>query len=141
MSDKETQAAPSPPSRIVAVEDQPFWDALDAGNFMLARCTCGAYYARSQACLQCGADAQALTWVPASSRGTVRTFIVFDKPYHPYFKERTPYVVAVVALEEGPEITTNIIDTDVANVEIGMPVRIVINNRGEHKIHQASARV
>ena len=141
MSDKETQATPAPPRRVVPVEDRPFWDALDSGNFVLARCPCGAYYARSQACLQCGADAQALTWVPASGRGTVRTFIVFDKLYHPYFKERTPYVVAVVALEEGPEITTNIVDTDVTNVEIGMPVRIVISNRGEHKIHQASARV
>ena len=141
MSEKETQAAPSPPSRVVPVEDQPFWDALDAGTFMLARCTCGAYYARSQACLRCGADARALTWVPASCRGTVRTFVVFDKPYHPYFKERTPYVVAVVTLEEGPEITTNIIDSDVTNVGIGMPVRIVISNRGEHRIHQASARV
>ena len=141
MSDKETRTAPSPPIRVVPVEDQSFWDAIDADNFMLARCTCGAYYARSQACLQCGAGAQALTWVPASGRGTVRTFIVFDKPYHPYFKERTPYVVAVVALEEGPEITTNIIDTDVTNVEIGMPVRVVIGTRGVHKIPQASARV
>jgi len=141
MSEKEIQAEPSPPSRVVSVEDQPFWDALDAGNFMLARCACGASYARSQACLQCGADAQALTWVPASGRGTVRTFIVFDKPYHPYFKDRLPYVVAVVALEEGPEIMTNIIDTDVTNVEIGMPVRIVISKRGEHAIHQATARV
>jgi len=141
MSEKETQTAPSPPSRVVPVEDQPFWDALDAGTFMLAHCTCGAYYARLQACLQCGAEARVLTWVPASSRGTVRTFIVFDKPYHPYFKERTPYVVTVVILEEGPEIMTNIIDTDITNVKIGMPVRIVISNRGEHLIHQASARV
>ena len=140
MSDKETQAS-SPPARVVAVEDQPFWEALDVGTFMLARCACGAYYARSQACLQCGASAQALTWVPAVGRGTVRTFVVFDKPYHPYFKDRTPYVVAVVTLEEGPEITTNVIDTDVGNVTIGMPVRIVISNRGEDKIHQASARV
>jgi uncharacterized OB-fold protein len=139
MSDKTTQASPAPPQRVVAVEDQPFWNALDAGNFVLARCPCGAYYARSQACLRCGADARALTWVPASGRGTVRTFVVFDKPYHPYFKERTPYVVAVVTLEEGPEITTNIVDTDVTKVEIGMPVRIVISNRGEDKIHQASA--
>ncbi|MBI3246345.1 MAG: OB-fold domain-containing protein [Deltaproteobacteria bacterium] len=141
MSEKETQATPTPPSRVVPLEDQPFWDAIDNDSFVLARCTCGSYYARLQACLRCGADARALTWVPASGRGTVRTFIVFDKPYHPYFKERLPYIVAVIALEEGPELTTNIIDTDVTNVEIGMPVRIVIGTRGEHKIHQASARV
>src|SRR5262245_36430680 len=141
MSEKETSAAPAPPRRVTAVEDQPFWDALDAGNFVLARCTCGAYYARSQACLRCGADAQTLTWVLASGRGTVRTFVVFDKPYHPYFKERLPYVVAVVTLEEGPEITTNVVDTNVTDVEIGMPVRIIIGERGGYKIHQASARV
>ena len=137
MSDNQ----PAPPRRIVPVEDQPFWDALDAGEFVLARCTCGACYTRTQACLQCGADAKSLIWGPASGRGTVRTFIVFDKPYHSYFKDRIPYVVAVVTLEEGPEITTNIVDIDTAAVEIGMPVRIVVGERGEHKIPQASARV
>lgn len=141
MSDQSPQVASAPPKRVVAVEDQPFWDALDAGNFVLARCTCGAYYPRLQACLRCGARADAMTWVPASGRGTVRTFVVFDKPYHPYFKDKLPYTVAVVTLEEGPEITTNVIDTDVAHVRIGMPVRIVINNRGEENIYQASARV
>jgi uncharacterized OB-fold protein len=125
----------------VSVEDQPFWDALDAGNFVLARCTCGAYYSRLQACLRCGAEASALAWTPASGRGAVRTFVVFDKPYHPYFKDRLPYAVAVVTLEEGPEITTNVIDVDVTAITMGMPVRIVIGERGEQKIHQASARV
>ena len=140
MSETQLQIPPSPPRRVAAVEDQPFWNAIDAGTFVLARCTCGTYYARLQACLQCGADANALTWVPASGRGSVRTF-VFDKPYHPYFEERLPYVVAVVTLEEGPEITTNIVDTDVSAITIGMPVHIVISDRGGQKIHQASARV
>jgi uncharacterized OB-fold protein len=141
MGDTDNQTTPIPPQRMVAVEDRPFWDALDAGNFVLARCACGAYYPRLQACLKCGSGAAALTWVPASGRGTVRTFVVFDKPYHPYFKDRLPYAVAVVTLEEGPEIVTNIVDTDAASVRIGMPVRIVISTRGGEKIHQASAQV
>ena len=131
---------PAPP-RVVAVEDQPFWEAIDAGKFVLARCACGAYYARLQACLQCNASAQSLHWVPASGQGTVRTFVIFDKPYHPYFEGRVPYIVAVVTLNEGPEILTNVIDADVSAVAIGMPVRIVISERGGQKIHQASARV
>ncbi len=138
---RDNQPTSAPPRRIVPVEDQPFWDAIDSGEFRLARCICGAYYARTQACLQCGAHASVLSWVPASDRGTIRTFIVFDKPYHPYFKEIIPYVVAVVTLEEGPEITTNIVDIDPSTVEIGMPVRIVIGERGEHHIPQASAHV
>lgn len=141
MGDQETQAMSVPPRRVVSVEDQPFWDAIDAGNFVLARCACGAFYARLQACLRCDADARALTWTPASGRGTVRTFVVFDKPYHPYFAERLPYVVAVIALQEGPEITTNVVDIDVSAIEIGLPVRIIISERGEYKLHQASARL
>ena len=129
------------PARIVAVEDQPFWAAIDAGEFRLARCRCGVWYPRTQACLACGAGADALTWLPAVGTGTVRTFVVFDKPYHPYFAERLPYVVAMVTLAEGPEILTNVIDVDVDHVCIGMPVRIVIAERGGQKVHQASARL
>lgn len=135
---QQTSGTPAPPPRVVAVEDRPFWDAIDAGEFVLARCACGVYYARAQACLACQAGADALRWVPASGRGTVRSFIVFDKPYHPYFDERVPYIVAVVTLEEGPELVTNVIEIDVAAVRIGMPVAIVIADRGGQKIHQAS---
>lgn len=140
MTETRAQRSPAPP-RVVPVEDQPFWDAIDAGNFVLARCACGTYYARLQACLQCNASAKSLRWMPASGQGTIRSFVIFDKPYHPYFEGRVPYVVAVVTLGEGPEIITNVIDTDVSAVEIGMPVRIVIDDRGGQKIHQASARV
>ena len=140
MNPIEAQQQPAP-ARVVAVEDQPFWDAIDAGRLVLARCRCGACYARLQACLKCDAGATALTWTPACGRGTVRTFVVFDKAYHAYFAGRVPYVVALVTLEEGPEILTNVIDIDVSAVTIGMPVRIVIADRGGQKIHQASARV
>ncbi len=139
MAEAPVQNIPAPP-RVVAVEDQPFWEAIDAGYLALARCACGAYYARLQACLQCSASAQSLHWVPASGEGSVRTFVIFDKPYHPYFEGRVPYVVAVVTLKEGPEILTNVIDAEMSAVVIGMPVRIVIGERGGQKIHQASAR-
>lgn len=141
MSDIRRNTPTAPPRRIASIEDRPFWDAIDAGTFVLARCTCGTYYARSQACLRCGAEANVLAWEPASCRGIVRTFVVFDKPYHPYFEEQLPYIVAIVALEEGPEITTNIIDTEVSDITIGMRVHIVIRDRGGQKIHQASPRI
>lgn len=140
MTNPPTENVPCP-ARLVPVEDQPFWDAIDENRFMLAHCRCGAYYARLQACLRCDAAAQSMSWVPASGRGTVRTFVIFDKPYHPYFADRLPYVVAVVTLREGPEILTNVVDTEVATVEIGMPVKMVIRERGGQKIHQASAAV
>ncbi len=130
---------PAAPRRVIAVEDAPFWQALDDGEFKLARCPCGAWYARTQACLRCGNRASALQWLPASGRGAIKTFVIFDKPYHPWFATRLPYVVAVVALEEGPELLTNVIEVPVDAVAIGMKVQIVIVERDGQSIHQARA--
>lgn len=136
-----TQTNDLPPARVVACEDQPFWDAIDAGRLVLARCTCGAHYARLQACLACQANARCMRWVDAAGVGTVRSFVIFDKAYHPYFTALLPYVVAIVALVEGPEIVTNVVDAEANAICIGMPVRIVIAARGGQRIHQASARI
>jgi uncharacterized OB-fold protein len=141
MTEAPPAADAAPPTRVVAIEDRPFWDAIDRGEFVLARCTCGTYYARQQACIHCANDTQSLRWEPVSGHGVVRTFVVFDKPYHAYFKDKLPYIVAVVSLQEGPEIITNVIDADISVVAIGMPVQIVIRDRGGQKIHQASARL
>ena len=65
--------------------------------------------------------------------------MIFDKPYHPWFATRLPYVVAMIALAEGPELLTNVIDMPVDEVAIGLPVQIVIAERDGQSIHQARA--
>jgi uncharacterized OB-fold protein len=127
-----------PPERCDDAADAPFWDAIDRGELVLARCTaCGEYYARCQACTVCGAGARDSEWVPASGRGTIRTFAVFHRAYHPFFAALVPYNVAVVALEEGPELLTNVVGCRNEELAVGMRVRIVIRDRGGMKIHQA----
>jgi len=134
-------ANPEPPTRVVPNADRPFWDAIDAGTLVLAACACGARYTGIQACLRCGAAAAEMSWTPASGNGTVRSFIVFDKSYHPYFAESIPYVVAAIVLEEGPEILTNVVDINPVAVRIGMAVRLVVRKRGEYSLPFASANV
>jgi len=43
---------------------------------------------------------------------------------HPAFRGALPYVVAYVQLEEGPQLLTNIVGCDPADVAVGMPVRV-----------------
>lgn len=128
------------PPRRAAVEDQRFWQAIDAGQLLLAHCACGKHYARAQACLVCGAPASTHAWEPASGQGVVQSFIVFDKPYHAWFADRLPYLVAVVRLAEGPELLTNLVDIAPEAAAIGMPVTMFITARDGQNIHQASAR-
>ncbi len=135
-----TREEPAAPRRVVDVEDAGFWSAIDEDHFVLARCReCGAFYSRRQSCLRCGAGGSAMVWSPSRGMGTVRTFIVFDKVYHPYFDGRVPYNVAVIRLDEGAEITTNVVDCSMNALHIGMRVRMVVRERDGQKIHQASA--
>ena len=63
-------------------------------------------------------------WVPASGRGIVYTFSVVHRNDLPPFNERVPYVAAVVELDEGPRLMTNVVDCDVDDVAVGMPVEV-----------------
>jgi uncharacterized OB-fold protein len=42
----------------------------------------------------------------------------------PPFKERLPYVAAMVDLDEGPRVMTNVIDCDPADLSIGMDLQV-----------------
>jgi uncharacterized OB-fold protein len=71
-----------------------------------------------QFCPSCWSDDVA--WVDASGRATLYTWSVVYANDLPPFPERLPYVAAVVDLEEGPRVMTNIVDCDPADLRIGM---------------------
>ncbi len=112
---------PTPTSR-------PFWEATARGEFMIQHCRrCDAYvfYPRIN-CTGCGS--LELEWRPTSGRGSVYSYTVARRPTHPAFADRVPYVIAIVELEEGPRVTTNLVDCDPEKVKIGMPVRVVFED-------------
>lgn len=119
------------PAPVVTPENERFWQGVDNGQFLLARClTCGTFDLEAQACVQCGSLGR--EWVEASGLGTVKSFVVFQRAYNDYWATRVPYNVSVITLEEGPELLTNVEDIEQADVRIGLPVRIVCRPRGEH---------
>ena len=63
-----------------------------------------------------------------SGRGTIYSFVVFHRVYHPGFAEDVPYVAAVVQLEEGPRLPTLIVDGIEHDVSCDMPVEVVYDD-------------
>ncbi|MGH9195946.1 MAG: Zn-ribbon domain-containing OB-fold protein [Acidimicrobiia bacterium] len=101
---------------------QPFWEAAKRHELSIQKCkNCGkhVFYPRIN-CPNCGS--RDLEWVNASGKGTVYTFTVARRPTHPAFSNRVPYVIAIVELEEGPHMTTNIVDCGPGQVRVGMEV-------------------
>ncbi len=101
---------------------QPFWDGLREGRLRIQRSTkTGDYLFYPRATSPFGADDE-LEWVDASGRGTVYSFTVARRPAAAPWADDVPYVYAIVELEEGPHLTTNIVGCDPDSVHIGMAV-------------------
>ena len=103
-------------------ETLPFWDACREGRFLVKHCnSCGRdhFYPRPF-CPKCWSDDVA--WKEASGRATLYTYSVVHQNDLPPFNERAPYVAAVVELEEGPRVMTNIEGIPFEQLRVGMPV-------------------
>jgi uncharacterized OB-fold protein len=66
-----------------------------------------------------------------SGRGTIATWVVFHKLYHPSFARDLPYNVAFIQLEEGPRIIANVVGASNDELRIGMPVEVVFDKVNE----------
>lgn len=84
---------------------------------------CGtALFPPRDICPHCGGPAKEP--LRFSGRGNIYSFsVTYSAPEA--FAEYSPYVVALVKLEEGPLVTAQITDVDPDDVEIGMEVEMV----------------
>lgn len=107
-------------------ESQPFWDGLQAQKLMIQRCrACGdAYFYPRPSCPQCWSHD--VEWFQASGRGTLHTYVISHRPGRSA-PLPPPYVVAIVQLEEGPRLMTNLVDVepDPTKIACDTPVEIV----------------
>ena len=106
---------------------RPYWDAARRGELHLQRCAaCGERpFPPRTHCPQCGSGS--LEWSAMSGRATVYTFTVARRPPHPVFASRCPFVVAVLELEEGPRMISNVIDVDPDAMHVGMAVEVAFD--------------
>lgn len=105
--------------------NKPFWLAARERKLLLQRCNdCGQFiFFPRPLCPHCGSEN--LKWEQGSGRGKVHTFGVIRRPTVRGFDAEVPYVFAIVELEEGPRMVTNIVGCPVEQVKVNMPVEAV----------------
>lgn len=106
-------------------ETEPYWAALRERRLSTPHCrACGRHFLpASNTCPYCLSDE--VGWRPVSGRGTVYSFVVFHHVYHPAFAGRVPYNVAIIELEEGPHLFSNVVGCDRQALRVGLPVEVV----------------
>lgn len=131
MSTAPVKPAASPPLPRPSTESEPFWDAVQRGELRFQRCARDGklFFPPAARCPRCWSGEW--TWDRVSGRGTVFSFVVFQRSYHPAFRGALPYAVAIVELEDGVRFTTRLVDVRVEDVRVGMPVEVAFTPVGE----------
>jgi uncharacterized protein len=110
---------PTPSSR-------PFWDAAKKHELKLQKCgACSQYiYYPRDRCPNCFSDQ--LSWEQVSGRGKLYSYTTVYRASTRSFSD-APYVLAIVELDEGPRMTTNMTVAQ-DKLKVGMPVTVVFDD-------------
>lgn len=113
------------PIPVSLPETRPYWDAARRHELQLPWCVpCGAFFFYPRAaCPTCLSGE--IEWRRVSGRGRLHTFTLVHRGPKG-FPLRTPFVLAMVELDEGPRVMTNLVGIDATPeaVRIGMPVEV-----------------
>lgn len=115
------------PLPVIDPDTEPYWAALRQHRFTLKRCLdCrrSHFYPRV-ICPHCHSDR--LEWAEARGTGVIYTYTVARRPAGPAFKADTPYVIALIDLDDGPRMMARIAATP-DEVRIGQRVEMVFDD-------------
>lgn len=118
-------------------ETAPFWEGCRNGELRIQQCSETGRYIFPPRPISPWAPAATPKWVTLSGRGTIWSFVVPHPPLLPFYAERAPYNVILVALAEDPtlRLTGNLVaraggeinEIDPATIEIGTAVEVVFD--------------
>jgi hypothetical protein len=111
----------------ITPESKPFWDGLREQKLMLPKCgDCGRvfFYPRI-VCPHC--QSRNVGWIQGTGRGKLYSFEIAYQTISKAFKVKPPYVLAMVELDEGARMLTNLVNVepDPKKIRCDMPVEIV----------------
>ena len=108
-------------------ESDQYWQKAKEGELWLRKCNaCGEAYFYPRDISPC-CFSRDTTWIKASGKATLFTYGIVERAPHPGFVEDVPFVTAIVGLEEGPTMPTNIVmeDPTPEKLKVGMPLEVV----------------
>jgi len=100
----------------------PFWQGCQAGELRYQRCAaCGqANFPPTEHCRHCLASE--LDWRISAGVGEIYSWTVVHRPVTAEFEP--PYAPAIVTLDEGYQMLTNIVGVEPEGLAVGMPVQV-----------------
>lgn len=114
-------------------ETQRYWDGCAAGELWLQRCTAcaqGTFFPPGPFCPSCLSSD--IEWFRSAGHGRLHTYLISHRPA-PGYQDEVPYAIAVVELDEGPRLMTNIvgIPNTPEDLVLDMELAVTFQDRGD----------
>ena len=126
MSDLVPKPKPRP-----APESLPYWQAAREHRLALPKCEdCQKFwFPPSRTCPHC--LSANFSFQNVSGKGKIFSFVTFHRVYRPAFANDVPYVIALIELDEGPRLLSNIMGVTHDQVKCEMRVEVVFDDYDE----------
>jgi uncharacterized OB-fold protein len=104
---------------------QPYWDGARQHQLLIQRCRAceHVWHPPLPRCPRC--HSVDVAWTPVSGTGRVYTYTVVYHATHAAMVDRVPYIAALIELDEGPRVLTNLRNCSEEQVQVGMPVKVL----------------
>ncbi|MEB8326556.1 OB-fold domain-containing protein [Dietzia kunjamensis] len=112
----------------------PFWEALREHRIRIQYSPSSDRYVFYPRTLAPGTLADDLEWREIDGQGTLYTYTVAERPTAPPWADSLPQILAVVQWDEGPRLSTELVDVDPDDLHIGMRVEPVFCDYPDHDI-------
>jgi uncharacterized protein len=115
------------PLPTITDDNREFWEGAKQGHLRMQQCGDCKHirYPISHCCPKC--LSYKFEWVNLSGRGEVFSYVVFYQLYNKAFEKDIPYNVALVQLEEGPRMYSNVVGVDNDAVKVGDKLEVVFD--------------
>jgi uncharacterized protein len=109
---------------LVNGDSQEFWQGVREGRLLFQKChACGeVQFPPRHQCATCWEIE--LEWIESSGRGTVESVTIVHRAPTPAFRTKVPYVVAAIAVQEGPRMITNLVGEGALDARVGDTVTV-----------------
>src|SRR5688500_11410732 len=113
------------PLLVVNDEKRPFWTAAREGRLSMHACEAYGHvqFPISHVCPRC--LSYEYQWRTLSGRGRIYSYVVFHQVYNQAFDDDVPYNVALIQLDEGPRMYSNIVGVTNDVPKVGDSVEVV----------------
>ena len=118
------------PLPVPQPESEYYWEKTRQHELWLRKCEdCRqVYFYPRDICPDC--FSRNTTWIQSSGKGILHTYAIVHRAAYPAFQDDVPYIIAMVELEGGVRIPTNLVDIepDPKLIKVGMAVEVTYDD-------------